>query len=140
MRQRTRASSGTKTLVVADTEELRARLESARLDLRALFRSVDRLHLVKDLPAELRCVLELDADCAEALWALDQPPGAFDLTAMTRDTVDSLSRLPEARKRFLALFDGPTRQLLEQRIQGTRGCLSPDDAYLEIPGRDPSVR
>lgn len=121
-------------------EELRARLEGARLDLRALFRSLDRLHLTQDLPVELRCVLELDADYAEALWVMDQPSGAFDLTAMTRDTIDSLARLPAARKSFLALFDGPTRQILEERVQKTRSGLSPDDAYLEIPGRDPSVR
>ena len=138
MRQRSKSSSGTKTLVAS--EELRARLEGARLDLRALYRSLDRLHLAADLPGELRRLQELDADYAEALWVLDQPPGAFDLTAMARDTGDSLARLPTARKRFLALFDGPTRAVLEQRVQTTRGSLSPDDAYLEIPGRDPSVR
>lgn len=121
-------------------EELRGRLEGARLELRALFRSLDRLHLTQDVPAELRCVLELDADFAEALWVLDQPAGAFDLTAMTKDSVDSLARLPAARKSLFALFDGPTQQILEQRVQVTRGRLSPDDAYLEIPGRDPSVR
>ena len=75
-----------------------------------------------------------------ALWVLDQPRGRFDLTAMTRDTVESLARLPTVRERFLAVFDGLTREQLEQRVQVTRGGLSPDDAYLEIPGRDPAVR
>lgn len=138
MRQRSKSSSGTKTLTAA--EELRARLEGARLDLRALFRSLDRLHLTQDLPVELRRVLELDADYAEALWVLDQPPGAFDLTAMARDTVESLARLPPARRSFVALFDAATREVLEERVQTTRRRLSPNDAYLEIPGRDPSVR
>lgn len=139
MWQRTqRPKSGANTRLAP--EELRARLEGARLDLRALYRSLDRLLLTQDLPAELGRLQELDADFAEALWVLDQPRGAFDLTAMTKDTVDSLARLPSTRKDFLALFDGPTREILEQRVQATRDSLSPDDAYLEVPGRDPSVR
>lgn len=120
--------------------ELRVQLEAARLDLRALYRSLDGLRLTQDLPAELGRLQELDADFAEALWVLDQPRGRFDLTAMTRDTVESLARLPTVRERFLAVFDGLTREQLEQRVQVTRGGLSPDDAYLDIPGRDPSVR
>lgn len=121
-------------------EELRARLEGARLDLRALYRALDRLLLAQDLPVELRRLQELDADYAEALWVLDQPPGAFDLTTMAKDTVDSLELLSSARRNFLAMFDGPTSEVLEQRVQTTRSSLSPDDAYLEVPGRDPSVR
>ena len=138
MRHRTISSSVTKTLKAP--AELRTQLEAARLDLRALYRALDRLRLAQDLPAELGRLQELDADFAEALWVLDQPRGRFDLTAMTRDTVESLARLPAARERFLALFDGLTRELLEQRVQVTRGGLSPDDAYLEIPGGTPSVR
>jgi hypothetical protein len=138
MSQRTQSSLRTKMLVAP--QELRARLESARLDLRALYRSLDRLVLAQDLPAELGRLQELDADYAEALWVLDQPRGAFDLSAMTKDTVESLARLPSARKDFLALFDGPTREILEQRVQATRERLSPTDAYLEVAGRDPSVR
>ena len=51
----------------------RARLEGARLDLLALFRALDRMDLA---PAEIpqrsiRQLFELDADFAEALWALD---------------------------------------------------------------------
>lgn len=142
MRQHTKSSSATKTLLRGSkgSAELRTQLEAARLDLRALYRALDRLGLTQDLPAELGHLQELDADFAEALWVLDQPRGRFDLTAMTRDTVESLARLPAARERFLALFDGLTRELLEQRVQVTRGGLSPDDAYLEIPGRDPAVR
>ena len=138
MRHRTKSSSATKT--IKGPAELRTELEAARLDLRALYRALDRLRLAQDLPAELGRLQELDADFAEALWVLDQPRGRFDLTAMTRDTVESLARFPAARERFLALFDGLTRELLEQRVQVTRGGLSPDDAYLEIPGGTPSVR
>ena len=138
MRHRTKSSSATKTLKAP--AELRTQLEAARLDLRAVYRSLDRLRMAQDLPAELGQLQELDADFAEALWVLEQPRGRFDLIAMTRDTVESLARLPAARERFLSLFDGLTRELLEQRVQVTRGGLSPDDAYLEVPGRDPAVR
>jgi len=121
-------------------QELRARLEVARLDLRALYRALDRLKLAQDLPNELRCLQELDADFAEALWVLDQPRGVFDLTAMMKDTVGALMRLPAAQKSFLAMFDDATRGILEQRVQAARSNLSPDDAYLEVPRRAPSVR
>jgi hypothetical protein len=68
-------------------EELRIRCETARLDLRALYRSLDRHHLLLDVPWEVRALHELDADVAEALWVLDQPNGRFDLKAMERDTL-----------------------------------------------------
>src|SRR5881628_1294897 len=56
--------------------DLRARLEAARLDLLALFRSLDQRQLsAAEIPQPLlRQLLELDADFAEALWALDQLP------------------------------------------------------------------
>jgi hypothetical protein len=56
--------------------DLRARLEAARLDLLALFRTLDRMDLApSEIPQRLiRQLFELDADYAEALWALDQPP------------------------------------------------------------------
>jgi hypothetical protein len=119
---------------------LRALLEQARLDLRALFRALDRMLLAQDLPAELRRLQELDADFGEALWVLDQPPGRFDLAAMARDTLASLDRVPAAREAFLAMFDAHTRALLGARAEATRRMLSPDDAYLDIPGRDPAAR
>ena len=78
--------------------DLRARLEAARLDLLALFRALDRMDLaLAEIPQRLiRQLFELDADFAEALWALDQPPGALDLKLMLRDTLAALDRLPEA--------------------------------------------
>jgi hypothetical protein len=121
-------------------EQLRPRLEAARLELRALYRSLDRMRLAQDLPAGLRRLQELDADFAEALWALDQPRGRFNASAMVDDTLASLSRLAPARAAFLASFDAATRAALEDRAQATRTVLSPTDAYLEIPGRDPDAR
>jgi hypothetical protein len=121
-------------------EQLRPRLEEARLELRALYRSLDRMRLAQELPAGLRRLQELDADFAEALWVLDQPRGRFNLTAMVNDTLASLSRLAPARAAFLATFDDATRAALEDRSQATRTVLSPTDAYLEIPGRDPAAR
>jgi hypothetical protein len=121
-------------------EQLRPRLEEARLELRALYRSLDRMRLAQELPAGLRRLQELDADFAEALWVLDQPRGRFNLTAMANDTLASLSRLAPARAAFLATFDDATRAALEDRAQATRTVLSPTDAYLEIPGRDPAAR
>jgi len=68
--------------------DLRARLEGARLDLLALFRALDRMDLTpSEIPQRLiRQLFELDADYAEALWALDQAPGTLDVQAMLRDT------------------------------------------------------
>jgi len=88
-------------------EHLRPRLEAARLELRALYRSLDRMRLAQDVPAGLRRLQELDADFAEALWVLDQPRGRFNLSAMVDDTLASLSRLAAARAGFLASFDAP---------------------------------
>ena len=86
--------------------DLRARLETARLDLLALFRALDRMHLTPpQIPQRLlRQLFELDADYVEALWGLDQPPGKLNLHAMLRDTLAALVRatsrslLPPAEK------------------------------------------
>ena len=121
-------------------EQLRPRLEAARLDLRALYRALDRMLLAQELPAGLRRLQELDADFAEALWVLDQPRGRFNLSAMIEDTLAALSRLAPARAAFLAAFDDETKAAIEERAQATRTVLSPTDAYLEIPGRDPAAR
>src|ERR1700730_2286675 len=81
---------------------LRPRLEAARLDLLALFRALDRMDLSPaEIPQRLiRQLFELDADYAEALWALDQPPGTLDIRAMLRDTLAALEQIPEARTQF----------------------------------------
>jgi hypothetical protein len=117
--------------------DLRAHLEAARLDTLALLRAIDQALLPPgDLPeAELPQLSELDADCAEALWALDQPPGALDVEAMVRDTLASLSLLPAARGAVRSrLRSHPSVLRLEATI---RTKLSPEEAYNDIPGEDP---
>jgi hypothetical protein len=119
--------------------DLRQQLEQARLDLRALYRSADQLGIAQHLPPEVQALLELDADFAEALWVLDQPPGRFDLAHMRRDTLASLARLPRAREQYLASLPPDERQRLLERAAVIRSDLTAEDAYLEIPGRDPAV-
>ena len=119
--------------------DLRARLETARLDLLALFRALDRMDLSPaEIPQRLiRQLFELDADCAEALWALDQPPASLDLQAMLRDTLAALEQLPEACSRLrnnLPPRARPSLTLLEIKV---RKSLDPAEAYSMIPGRDP---
>jgi len=118
---------------------LRARLEAKRLDMLALFRALDRLGLMQDLPLELRDLFELDADLAEALHVLDQSSKRFDMGAMRRDTMASLRSIPLALNALLALLDLPTRKQLACCYEGVRAGLVLSDAYLQIPGRDPNV-
>jgi hypothetical protein len=95
-------------------------------------RAIDQALLPpRDLPqTELLHLYELDADCAEALWALDQPPGGLDVEAMVHDTLASLNRLPAARNAVHArLRPHPRVPKLESRI---RTKLDPDEAYNDI--------
>ena len=119
--------------------DLRARLEAARLDLLALFRALDRMDLT---PAEIpqrwiRQLFELDADYAEALWALDQPPGNLDLQLMLRDTLAELEQLPEAASRFRKNLPRRAHPVLAQLEVTVRQSLLPAEAYNTVPGRDP---
>ena len=121
--------------------DLRARLETARLTLLALFRALDRMDLASaEIPQRLlHQLFELDADYAEALWALDQPPGSLDVNAMLRDTLAALDQLPEACARFrknLARRAHPTLEALEAAVRET---LDPREAYNLVPGRDPQI-
>ena len=116
-------------------EQMRPQLESARLDLRALYRALDRMWLAQDLPVALHRLQELDADFAEALHVLDRPPFGLDWNAMISDTRASLQRLEAAREALLASFNAATRAELEERAQSIRDALLPQDAYLEIAGR-----
>jgi len=119
---------------------LRPRLEKARLELLPLFRALDQLHFGQHLPSELRELFELDADFAEALCVLDQPARRLDWAAMTRDTLASLEDLEPARTYFLDLLPPADRTQLLPRVEALRSTLKPEDAYLQIPGRDPTVR
>jgi hypothetical protein len=121
--------------------DLRARLETARLDLLALFRALDRMDLTpSEIPQRLmQQLFELDADYAEALWALDQPPGTLDLKAMLRDTLAALEQLPEASTRFRKTLP-PRAQPGLGRLEATvRQSLLPAEAYNMVPGRDPQI-
>jgi hypothetical protein len=85
----------------------------------------------------LQHLFQLDADFAEALWALDQPPGTIVISAMVRDTLAALEQLPEACTRFrknLPKRAGPILLGLEPSV---RNSLDPNEAYNMIPGRDP---
>jgi hypothetical protein len=119
--------------------DLRARLETARLDLLALFRALDRMRLTpQQIPQRLiRQLFELDADYVEALWGLDQPPGKLSVSALLRDTQAALEQMPAACSRLREnLPSGAqiTRSHLELSI---RTKLNPAEAYNMVPGRDP---
>jgi hypothetical protein len=119
--------------------DLRPRLETARLDLLALFRALDRMHLT---PAEipqrlLRQLFELDADYVEALWALDQPVGKLDQHAMLRDTLAALEQLPQACARFRAHLPSHAHPTLVRLEAELRNQLNLTEAYSMVPGRDP---
>jgi hypothetical protein len=122
--------------------DLRSRLEAERLDTLALLRALDQAFVA---PAYLpqphtQQLFELDADCAEALWALEQPPGALNLRAMVSDTLASLHKLPDARQQVRARLPPaatPTVLTLEKAI---RASLHRGEAYDDLPGRDPHTR
>jgi hypothetical protein len=119
--------------------DLRARLEAARLDLLALFRALDRMDLTpSEIPQRLiRQLFELDADYVEALWALDQPPGALKVQAMLRDTLAALERLPAASTRFRKNLPPSAHPRLAQLEVTVRQSVLPAEAYSMVPGRDP---
>jgi hypothetical protein len=119
--------------------DLRARLEAARLDLLALFRALDRMDLSPaEIPQRLiRQLFELDADYVEALWALDQPPGAMDLHAMLRDTLSALDQLPQACTRLRTNLPHRAHPILAQLELTVRCGLDPAEAYSMVPGRAP---
>jgi len=122
--------------------DLRAGLEQARLETLALLRALDQGRLAPgDLPhAALAHLAALDADCAEALWALDQPLGTLDLDAMVRDTLTSPDALTVARAQVRAGAPGDTRARLQTREPMIRATLDRIEAYNDVPGRDPQIR
>jgi len=119
--------------------DLRARLESARLDLLALFRALDRMALsAGEIPQGLlRELFELDADYAEALWALDQPTASLDRPAIIRDTLAALDHLPLASAQFRKKLPPRAHPTLAHLEQSVRKALNPKEAYNMVPGRDP---
>ena len=119
--------------------DLRSRLETARLDLLAMFRALDRMDLsAAEIPQRLlRQLFDLDADYAEALWALDQPPGALDLRAMLRDTIAALEQLPKACARFRKNLPKRAHPILASLEPSVRDSLDPREAYNMLPGQHP---
>ena len=116
--------------------ELRNNLEKARQEQLALFRGLDQVYVsAQEMPQkELKKMMELDADCAEALWILDNPRG-LNLRKMVRDTEKSLQRIPKVRSELLAKL--PERVLIplanhEAQILTT---LTLQDAYRDIPDK-----
>jgi hypothetical protein len=122
--------------------DLRQRLEGARLDNLALMRALDRVFRAGPPIAQpiLRAWYQLEADCVEGLWALDQPPGRLDRLAMVRDMLASLGRLPAARDRVRAALPAVEREVLARVEEAIRGELDPREAYAQVPGRDPGAR
>jgi hypothetical protein len=126
---------------VAIPDDLRRRLEAARLDLLALFRALDRMDLSPaEIPQRLiRQLFELDADFAEALWALDQPPGAVDLQAMLCDTLATLDQLPDASARLRKNLPSRAHPALARLEVTIRNTLLPREAYNMVPGHHPQT-
>jgi hypothetical protein len=119
--------------------DLRTRLVAARLDLLAIFRALDRMDLTAaEIPQRLlRQLFELDADYAEALWALDQPPGALNLRAMLRDTLAALEQLPTACARFRKNLPKRAHPILASLEPSVRNSLDPREAYNMLSAADP---
>jgi len=118
-------------------DDLRPRLEVARLDLLALFRALDRMDFSPaEIPQRLiQQLFELDADYVEALWALDQQPGTLDLQSMLRDTLAALDQLPDACARFRENLPARAHPRLAKLEISVRNGLNPAEAYNLVPGR-----
>lgn len=119
--------------------DFRRRLEQARLDLRALFRASDQMGIGQDLPDELHRLFELDADFAEALHVMDLGPRSIDVRAMLRDTERALVAMGTARAEYFATLEARARKRLEANLAMVRASLGTADAYIDIPGRDPTA-
>ena len=121
--------------------ELRPRLEAARIRLLALFRALDQMTLsAQEIPQDLLAALfELDADFAEALWALDQPPGTLDLAAVVHDSCLSLDELDYSCNLFTDSLTQTARSELIRRQDSLLENIHPNEAYNQIPGRDPNI-
>jgi hypothetical protein len=119
--------------------DLRTSLEAARLDLLALFRALDQMDLTAgEIPQSLlRQLFELDADYAEALWALDQPPARCKLRAMLRDTSAALERMPQLLAKFHKMLPPRAHAKLPALERAVRKNLNPREAYSMVPSGDP---
>ena len=121
---------------------MRARLERERIELLILFRQIDRTGMGPEYLHDSRLaeLMELDADCAEALWALDQPAGSIDPRAMLADTLAALDGLPSRRSAFIASLPDKTVNRMAALRPMIEAALDTDAAYSGVPGRDPQSR
>ena len=113
--------------------KFRDNLEKARQEQLALFRGLDRVDIsAQEMPQkELRKLMELDADCAEALWALDNPRG-LNLREMVRDTEKSIRRIPKVREELLAKLPERVLAPLANHSAQIQATLTLQDAYRDI--------
>ena len=120
---------------------LRKRIETARLDLLALFRALDRVNLApSEIPQSLlRELFELDADFAEGLWALDQPPESLNFRGGLSVALSALENWLEDCDEFLDCLPSRVLQPLVDQRELIRPTLTIQDAYLQVPGRDPNA-
>ena len=119
-------------------DDLRSRLENARLSLLALFRAMDQIDLS---PAEipqraLQQLFHIDADYAEALWALDQPAGRLNFKVMLRQTLASLDQLPQRVTQLRKNLPPRSHPKLEELEASIRKAFDPKEAYNQVPGHD----
>jgi len=117
------------------------KLKLARLDLLALFRAIDQLPIdARELHQQtLHELFDIDGDCAEALWILDEPAVKFDMRRMMRDTRASLGCLAETRDRLMFYLTPPRQAALEDKVRAVRATLTEQDAWHAIPGKDPTA-
>lgn len=71
---------------------------------------------------------------------MDLAPRGIDARAMLRDTFSSFEQVPVARAEFLATLAASVRKRLEAHVTTVRAGLRPEDAHIDIPSRDPSLR
>jgi hypothetical protein len=91
-----------------------------------------------EIPQQLmRQLFELDADYAEALWALDQAPDTLNMQAMLRDTLAALEQLSEAAARLRKNLPRRVHLTLTRLEVAVRQSLQPAEAYNMVPGHDP---
>jgi hypothetical protein len=102
------------------------------------WRLLDQMDLTPlEIPQRLiRQLFELDADYAEALWALDQSPMKFNVRAMTPDTLAALEQLPAAVERFRKNLPPRAHPKLKRLEAAVRKNLDPKEAYNMVPGQD----